>query len=61
MSHKEYTVLCEALSCLHVALCAMDNQHKVDFVDPEKVAKEETLNAFKLIDKITIEHEQGEI
>lgn len=55
MNRKEYLVLCDACAALNIALCAMNPKHNIGFVNASKTAHEETLNAFRLIDKITID------
>lgn len=54
MKKKEYSDLCVAIACLNMALCAMDEKFNVDFTDPKKTAREETLKAYRLIDRMLI-------
>jgi len=54
MNAKDYSKLCDVVASLNIALCAMNDEHNKDMVNPKEIAKAQVQKAYLLVDKMLI-------
>jgi hypothetical protein len=56
MNKQEYKKLCEVMANLNVALCALTDEQNQGFTNPLKSAKDGTMRAYLLLDRMLIKY-----